>query len=73
MRMHASTFGPLARPTGRATLVARLALVLEILDGWLERRRQRLALQELDDHLLKDLGLTRADVVRESGKAFWQP
>jgi uncharacterized protein YjiS (DUF1127 family) len=27
---------------------------------------------ELDDHLLRDVGLTRMDIVAESRKHFWQ-
>lgn len=46
---------------GRATLGA-----------WLARSRDRRALAELDDFMLKDIGMTRADVVVESGKHFWQ-
>ena len=35
------------------------------------RRRQRLALAELDDRLLGDIGLTRGDIRREAGKYPW--
>lgn len=41
-------------------------------DLWSERMRQRHQLGELSDYGLKDLGLTRSDVVRESSKWFWQ-
>ena len=37
-----------------------------------ERRRQRRALLSLDDRLLKDIGLSRADVDLECGKPFWR-
>ena len=43
------------------------ATVLE----WQERARQRYRLAELDDRMLKDIGLSRADVTREVEKPFW--
>jgi len=39
---------------------------------WNERRRQRLALESLPDHLLSDIGVSRADADREAEKPFWQ-
>ena len=39
---------------------------------WQERAIQRHSLAMLDDHGLRDIGLTRADVVREISKPFWQ-
>jgi uncharacterized protein YjiS (DUF1127 family) len=36
----------------------------------LQRRRGRQALRELDDHLLRDIGLTREQVEREALKRF---
>lgn len=38
---------------------------------WQQRARERHALATIDDHGLKDLGLSRADVARESDKPFW--
>lgn len=40
--------------------------------GWHERVKQRHHLGRLDEHRLKDLGLSRADVERETGKPFWK-
>jgi uncharacterized protein YjiS (DUF1127 family) len=37
----------------------------------MERRRQRQALSELDDHHLKDIGLSRAEALAEARKPFW--
>jgi uncharacterized protein YjiS (DUF1127 family) len=36
-----------------------------------ERWRQRQALLELDDRLLRDIGITRAEANREARKGFW--
>ncbi len=46
-----------------------LIRVLTLLDGALERRRQRRFLAGLDDRALADMGLSRADVWRESSKS----
>jgi uncharacterized protein YjiS (DUF1127 family) len=40
---------------------------------WLERARQRRQMAELSDHMLRDIGLTRADAWAESDKPFWRP
>ncbi|MGE0162919.1 MAG: DUF1127 domain-containing protein [Dongiaceae bacterium] len=39
---------------------------------WSERTRQRRRLAALDDRILKDIGLSRADVMSESDKPFWR-
>jgi len=39
---------------------------------WAERARQRRQLAELDAYMLRDIGLTRADVASEIRKSFWQ-
>ena len=51
---------------------ALLHRVVDALLLWLERTRQRRSLASLSDHMLKDLGLSRCDVGRESGKRFWE-
>jgi uncharacterized protein YjiS (DUF1127 family) len=40
--------------------------------GLAERARQRRALLALDDWMLKDIGLSRADAQHEYVKRFWQ-
>jgi uncharacterized protein YjiS (DUF1127 family) len=47
--------------------------LIERLAVWHERSRQRYHLATLDDHILKDIGLSRADVTREIDKPFWRP
>jgi uncharacterized protein YjiS (DUF1127 family) len=39
---------------------------------WHERARARRHLECLSDHMLRDIGLTRADVLAEVTKPFWQ-
>jgi len=43
------------------------------LELWAERRRQRRELLRLPDHVLKDLGISRAEALNEAGKPFWKP
>jgi uncharacterized protein YjiS (DUF1127 family) len=50
----------------------RLAAAFDKLFTWMERARQRQALAALDNHLLKDIGLTRTDIIDEVRKPFWQ-
>jgi uncharacterized protein YjiS (DUF1127 family) len=50
-------------------MLVRLA---EIVAVGLERRRQRVALARLDDRMLRDIGLTSADVEGEVTKPFWK-
>ena len=40
---------------------------------WAERARQRRQLAELNDYMLRDIGLTRSDVAEEIRKPFWRP
>jgi uncharacterized protein YjiS (DUF1127 family) len=50
-----------------------LTRTLDRVDGWIERYRQRRQLLGLNDALLKDIGISRADVEREAAKPFWRP
>lgn len=55
--------------TPASTLGLRLVVLLV---KWGERRRTRRALGKLDDHLVKDIGLTRWMADRESTRPFWE-
>jgi uncharacterized protein YjiS (DUF1127 family) len=50
---------------------AHVVTVALWLDECLETRRQRRALLMMDNHMLKDVGLTRADVDSEASRSFW--
>lgn len=47
-------------------------LRLRLVARWYDRHLQRLDLAEIDEHLLRDLGLTPEDVRRECAKSFWR-
>ena len=67
--------------TGTTTVAAAKALgsalwtlperIAEVLYQWQKRASDRHHLRRLDDRMLKDLGLSRADVEGEVGKPFW--
>jgi len=46
--------------------------IVALVRQWLRRSRTRHEIAELDDHLLRDIGLTRFDAAAESRKLFWQ-
>ncbi len=45
---------------------------VDLLFIWQERATQRYALASLDQRMLADIGLTRADAWREAAKPFWR-
>ena len=57
----------LFQAVGRAVVSAT-----DLLATWQERRRQRRALEALPDHLLRDIGVSRADAGNEADKPFWR-
>ena len=46
--------------------------VFDTLLTWQERSMQRQRLMELDERLLADMGVSRADAAGEYGKPFWR-
>ena len=57
---------------GRGLRLARaLNRTIATLAAWRDVARQRRSLRDLNDHLLKDIGLSRADVLREMRRPFW--
>lgn len=55
------------RPARSRGLFSRMIMLLQ---DYVENRRQRQALMALDDHMLKDIGLSRAEAARIGGKSF---
>ncbi|MCW5772892.1 MAG: DUF1127 domain-containing protein [Rhodospirillaceae bacterium] len=66
--------GPASKPLGIGAKVRRVIYnVLNFLVIIQERAEQRKVLGELDERMLKDIGVSRSDAYRESVKPFWQP
>ncbi|RWB09181.1 MAG: DUF1127 domain-containing protein [Mesorhizobium sp.] len=71
----AALSGQSIRPSAQRGFVSRLVRMLRSLARWidnlLDRRRSRLALLEMTDDQLKDIGVTRCDAHREGIRPFW--
>ncbi len=46
--------------------------MMKTIKDWKQRVEQRRQLAGLNDHLLKDIGITRSDVMSETRKAMWE-
>jgi len=57
------------RPEARESAVERLIRTLIL---WHHRSRSRAALKQLDDRLLRDVGLDRGSAEKAARKPFWQ-
>ena len=53
-------------------LSVRIAAARQCVTIWALRRRQRLRLKGLDDHMLKDVGLSREEADEEARRPFWR-
>jgi uncharacterized protein YjiS (DUF1127 family) len=40
--------------------------------AWHDRARERRALMELSDHMLRDIGISRVEAHHEAAKPFWR-
>ncbi len=67
-----SAAGAVGRKEPASGFVTYIAAAVQTLMGVAERARQRRALLALDDWMLKDIGLSRADAQHEYLKRFWQ-
>ena len=57
---------------GVALLVADTARIVETLKVWQYRSTWRTRLSDMDDRLLQDIGISRAEAEREISKPFWR-
>ena len=56
----------------RKEAIHPVAAAVALIARWIERARQRRALAALDDHTLRDIGITRVEAEREAGRPFWR-
>jgi uncharacterized protein YjiS (DUF1127 family) len=56
---------------GELAVAVAVHAVLKLM-VWQERARERRRLATLDDHMLRDIGLSRSQVEYEISKPFWQ-
>jgi uncharacterized protein YjiS (DUF1127 family) len=59
-------------PSLAPDVASRLVRALDAVLLWHERTRQRRQLLQLDDAMLRDIGVGRADALGEAGKPFWR-
>jgi uncharacterized protein YjiS (DUF1127 family) len=65
---------PAQRPTRAATAPAGwIDSASNLLARWVDASRSRQTLDVLDEHMLRDIGITRDEALREARKFFWQP
>ena len=66
MDIAALTFAAVERIEGFAATISQVART------WVSRSHERRQLGQMSARMLDDIGLTPADVDRETGKFFWQ-
>ncbi|MCG8356993.1 MAG: DUF1127 domain-containing protein [Kiloniellales bacterium] len=66
----ASPRSPLQRRLGARLWLLRF---FDRLIEWQTRYQERQRLRQLDDRILRDIGLTRADIEFECSKPVWRP
>jgi uncharacterized protein YjiS (DUF1127 family) len=70
-RLSSATLGAAADVAVQA--VARALWALDaVLGAWRHRHATRRELRDLPPHMLRDIGLTRDEALREADKPFWR-
>jgi uncharacterized protein YjiS (DUF1127 family) len=62
---------PAAPRAGRVTRF--LGMLFTRIAEWQERAEQRAHLAAMNDRMLKDVGISHVDALREASKPFWKP
>jgi uncharacterized protein YjiS (DUF1127 family) len=67
----ALAFGPRRHSRGHGAGIG-LRHALDTIRLWRERARGRAQLRTFDEHLLRDIGITRLQAAAEADKPFWR-
>lgn len=75
-RRQSSSIIHIEQPSGFSGFCRRVTVLMTSSATWLgralERRRSRLALLEMTDDQLKDIGVSRSDAYREGMRSFFE-
>ena len=63
---------PDSRAAGGRAVLSSLSRGIELVEGWLQRARERRELARLGDRDLRDFGASFGDRVAELRKPFWR-
>jgi uncharacterized protein YjiS (DUF1127 family) len=75
MKMHMNQNGSAALSANRSapsSIGALLSDAASVINVWRWRRRERRAIGQLDDHMLRDVGLSRLAAEEIAARAFWK-
>jgi uncharacterized protein YjiS (DUF1127 family) len=78
LRTLSPTMASVPQTSGTSLLAlarTQLGRAIRTIDVWIDRSRQRRALGDIarfDDHLMRDIGVTRDAAQREAAKLFWR-
>ena len=65
---------PRSEPTRGQDVTRRsdIPAILRLFRTWCQKWQQRQDLKNLNDHLLRDIGITKEQARRESARPFWE-
>lgn len=61
------------RPVSRPRVSSLLRAAAALLCLWRRRQEEAEELRTMDDHMLRDIGITRAEALAAAARPFWQP
>ncbi|HVY99560.1 MAG TPA: DUF1127 domain-containing protein [Dongiaceae bacterium] len=69
---HRAGVRPQVTRGGRSFLQEGLINLFDLVQNWAERHRTRSRLYQMPDYMLRDIGVSRAEVEQEFDKPFWR-